>query len=350
MNLEKNYKELLQTIKNYPLQPVYIITGTEEYLRETAISAILQKRDTSQDVYSSMIKKFGDEIAADELRILLSSYSLFAEYTFIIVEEARKLPSDCWDAVKQFMKEGSNTVTLILDDEKFDIKREERKETKETALHFVRNNAAYYEFPALKDKQITVWLKEYARQLQLKLTDDALQLLKDSSEPMLRNYVNEFEKLRLFIRNERILTVEDIAEIAQKTRSFNVFEFIDSLCDFRPHKVAELLQQILLFNESVSGILILIVRHLIILTKIKLLREYGIQKTKIAEAVGIAPYFFGKYDSQASRVSIAELQKLCEVVLETDTHIKTGYRNEKVALTLLLYQFKNIFYDQQENV
>jgi DNA polymerase-3 subunit delta len=341
MGQKLHFKELLNTIKANPLQPVYIITGAEDYLREAAIEEILKRWDTTHDVYNSVVKKFGDEIEADELRVLLSSYSLFAEHTFIIIKEARKLSSECWNAIEKFIRNGSSTITLILDDQKLESKNNGKKES---GLPYVKAQSVCFDFPLLKDAQLTLWLQEYAHLVGLKLTKDAIQLLKDTTELMLRNYVNEFEKIRLFAENGRTITPEDIAEITQKTRSFSVYEFIDALCEFCPEKIGELLQQIVLFNESVPGILVLITRHLIILLKIKLISEFTKDEGKIAEGAGISPYFYRKYAHQSERVTSSNIQTLLEAVLETDTAIKTGYRSEKLALTLLIHQFKTIFY------
>ena len=80
MATRPNYLEQLRKIQTAPPQPVYLITGQEDYLRETAINLLVKRSDTDETT-----KFFGDEIDADVLNVHLASYSLFTEKKIIII-------------------------------------------------------------------------------------------------------------------------------------------------------------------------------------------------------------------------------------------------------------------------
>ncbi|KPK95960.1 hypothetical protein AMJ80_02710 [bacterium SM23_31] len=315
--------------------PVYVITGAEDYLRETAVNLILNKSESAGKDTIAVKKLFGDEIDAGELNINLVSYSLFTDKEFILIKDARKMNSECWNILEGYVKNPRISTTVILEDEKLDERI--------PAVKFLKENAAWYNFPILYDNQLIAWLREYAAKLDFSMNNDALYVLKDSTEPALRNYVNEFEKIQLFAQAEKELSEDDIIEIIYASRSFNIFEFMHALCETDSIKTLEFLQQFILYNESAPRIFVMIVRHLTILLKIKLYSARSIKSNEIAKIVKV-PYFrFNRYVQQAAQISIDDILILLEAVLEADTHLKTGYRSDKMIITLLIQKFKSIF-------
>jgi len=335
MNKKQTYRERLLAIKNAPLMPVYVITGAEDYLRENAIKLIFTKSESAGKDSTAVKKFFGDEIDAGGLNVNLVSYSLFTEKECILVKDARKMNSECWQIIEKYVKEPRDTATVILEDEKLDERI--------PAVKYLKENAAWYDFPLLYDNQLMDWLRRYAAKLGFFMNDDALQVLKDSAEPTLRNYVTEFEKIQLFAQEKKELSADNIIEIVHSSRGFNIFEFTHALCEPDSNKVLELLQQIFLYNENIPGILIMIVRHLTILLKIKLYSVQGFKNNEIAKIVGLTYFRYKRYAQHAAQITIENIRTLLEAVLEADTHLKTGYRNDKMILTLLIQKFKSIF-------
>lgn len=314
---------------------IYCITGADDYLREDAIEKIVQKGESGEDSTLTVKKLYGDTIEAEELDINLVSYSLFTEKKFIIVRNAGRMKSGCWERIKSYMQDPVATTTIILEDEKID--------TRKSAIKSILDHAVRYDFPLPNDIQIMEWLRWYSAENGLTLSEDALLVLKEATEPKLRNYINEFEKIKLFSGQKEKLTGEDIISIVRSNRSFNIFEFTHALCEPDSSKVLEYLQRIFLFNESAVGILVMVTRHLILLLKIKLYRERGLKQKELKKITRLPGLIFNQYERQAARVSIPDLQKLLETVLETDEHLKTGYHDEKMALTLLIWNFRTVF-------
>lgn len=335
MNKKQTYRERLLAIKSAPLMQVYVITGAEDYLRETAIGLIFKKNESAGKESAAVKKFFGDEIDAGGLNVNLVSYSLFSEKECILIKNARKMNSECWQIIEIYVKKPRDNTTVILEDEKFD--------ERVSAVKYLKKNAAWYDFPLLYDNQLMAWLRGYAAKLGFSMNTDALQVIKDSVEPALRNYVNEFEKIQLFAQEKKELSADDIIEIVHSSRGFNIFEFTHALCEPDSNKALEILHQIFLYNESVPGILIMIVRHLTILLKIKLYGTRSLKDNEIAKIVGLTYFRYKQYAQHAAQITIENIRILLEAALEADTHLKTGYRNEKMILTLLIQKFKSIF-------
>ena len=329
------YREQLRAIKNSPLKPVYIITGAEEYLRETAITLIIKKGSSNGDEAVTVTKLFGDEVDADTLSVNLATYSLFTEKKFVIIKDAGKMNGECWANIERYAKEPSEIATLILEDEKLDKRN--------SSIKSILKNGAHYDFPLLYDNQLMGWLRWYAEKSGVALSNDAVQVLKDSTEPLLRNYVNEFEKIQLFAQQKKKLTADDITAVVHASRSFNIFDFTHALCEPDSSQVLKLLQQVFLYNESAPGIIVMIARHLTILLKIKLNSDKGLDRNTIARLAGITPFRYNQYAQQAERISVEEIQNLLEDTLEGDAHLKTGYQNDKMVLTVLVQKFKTAF-------
>ena len=160
---------------------------------------------------------------------------------------------------------------------------------------------------------------------------------------MLRNYVSEFAKIQLFTQEKKKLSAEDMVDIVHANRGFNIFEFTHALCEPSVKKTLEHVQQILLYKENIPGIFIMIVRHLVLLLKIKLYTERSLSKNEIVKIAGIPWFRYDRYARQAAAVSIEDMQNLLEAVLEADIHLKTGYQDEKMIVTLLVHRFNTVF-------
>jgi len=331
---EPKYKQDLRSIKDNPLAPVYVITGAESYLRKTAVDVILSKGGETEGAGLSRIKVFGDEVDADALSMQLVSYSLFAETKFIVIRDARKMKSDCWGVIETYLSSPSESTIVIIEGDKLDGRN--------AVIKKLRAHALWFDFPRLWENQLTGWIKSYARKQGYTITDEAAQYLRDLTEPKLWHYVQEFEKIRLFAGEKTRLELDDLAAITQSTRSFNIFEFTDALCEPDTGKTVVLLNQIFMFNENIPGILVMITRHLMILLKIKLSTGARANQKDILQKTGLTRFHYAKYKNQAEWFTIQEIQRLLEATLEADKNVKTGVHTDRMVLTLLVHQFASV--------
>lgn len=336
MAAKKSIKEILVSINDSPLSPIYTITGEESYLRKTAIDLILKKTDSSGGDQVNVIKIFGDDANPDNLNVELASYSLFSERKFVIIRNARKMTADCWSVIENYIESPSELTTLIIEDEKFDGRNK--------TVKLLQKQSVAVDFPRMFERDIKQWLRSYTGKQGYSFSNEALEYLMSSTGPSLWNYVQEFEKIRLFTGENKNIDIDDLVSITQATRSFSIFEFTEALFDSDSTRIFELLNKIFIYNESVPGVIVMIARHLNTLLKIKLYSDQNLSSNEFDVKTGLIRLPFNirpKYKKQAAQFSVKEIKQLFEALLDADTKLKTGRQQDKMILTLLINEFIN---------
>lgn len=341
------YKEKLLHIKNSPLQPAYVVTGAEEYLCETALKLITEKARLKSDEPPTVTKYYGDELESDQLSVDLLSYSLFSDSKIIIIKNIGQLRLGCWENIAQYLNDPFENTTLILEGELAVSKPKKKNDSKKeksgnrAVINTVIEKAACYDFPALYDNQIVDWLRNYARKMGIVIDNDALLILKDANKPLLLNYVNEFEKIRLYSPKGGTINATEMLEILQQSRGADVYGFIDSVLKGETLNAVAQLRQIMLHNESTPYLIALLTGHLKNLMLVKIYNSRNLGRDKILKLIGIRPFLYNKLVSQAGNHSVGEIKTMLEAVLEADTHLKTGYQTDETVLTLLIQKIKS---------
>ncbi|MFC1732727.1 DNA polymerase III subunit delta [candidate division KSB1 bacterium] len=326
------YQKTLHDLQESQLLPFYIISGPQLYIRQRAVELLLKKAGFDDGDSVSLIKMFGDEVEPEQLEVALQSYSLFSEKQLILIKDARQLKKSCWSILDTIFDSMAETTIIIMEDEKFDRRN--------SVVKMVLELGGFIELPNLWDNEFQFWIKKYAHKLGYTITDEAAEFLYDSLEPDLMLYIGEFEKLKLFLEDKKSITLNDLTEIMKSTRSFNVFEFADALCSGNTRKSLRLLDQVFVYNESVPGVIVMLVRHLVVIFKIKLTKARDKMGRDELQQLGLTPYIYNKNKQQAAYLSIEDIQDLFEALLKADEYLKTGYQSDK--MTLLVQKFLNV--------
>jgi len=344
-----SYRDNFLRIRNSELKPSYVLSGEEDFLRETAVKMIIEKANTKDEDEVTVTKVYGEELEAEELSVDLLSYSLFSDWKFVIIKDAGKMKYSCWKVVDTYIKEPLDKTVLILEDEK--IKKREKKTDESdnsdkstgTLKSFIMKNSLCLDFPLLYDNQILDWMVRYTSKISLQVGPEALRILVDANENNLRIYVNEFEKLLLNFPDGKLINESDMLDFIQVNRGFKIFEFLDSICEAKGSCAIAQLQQIILQNENAPYVLVMITRQLTNLLKIRIYLDKGIHGSNISKVSGINHYVVRKSLPQAEKISVDELRDLLEATLEADKGLKTGYQTDKIILTILIQKFISVF-------
>ncbi|MFC1564300.1 DNA polymerase III subunit delta [candidate division KSB1 bacterium] len=324
----------LKRLNRSEIKQTYVFTGAEDYFREAAVKVITGRIRNEIDKEVSIHKIYGEETTADELSVNLSSMSLFSSNKLVYIKSCSKMNKDCWNLIMEFVKDPSEGTILLLEDEKIDGRTDYAR--------VLNEHADRYDFKALIPSEMYGWIKKQAGNRGLNIDEGAVTLLINSTEKGLHNYIRELEKIELFAGESGQVTEELLGEISGSLGSFSVFDFINTIYDGKAAEAINQLKKIFVFKESVPGAIVLIHRHLMILLKIKLYSEKGLSHKEIMSRTGLPPWFFKDYIRQAESFDISDLEELLETLLETDTDLKTGYRTDKMVMTLLVNKIISI--------
>lgn len=214
--------QLPQTLKQN-FKPVWLIFGDEPWQKNDALKT-LHEYGLSQG-FSEVIRfTIDDKFDWSLLEAEYQSMSLFAEQRIIECEIPNGKVNDAGTkALVKLCERFHPDVQLIFHGPKLDQANQRRKWFK-----ILDGQGAYIPLYDIEGKQLTQWLNNQARQLQLQITPQLSELLITLFEGNLLALSQELQKLSL-LYGTRSIPVEDIESIVIKQAKFNAFQLIDSL-------------------------------------------------------------------------------------------------------------------------
>lgn len=221
--MKLNFQQITAHL-NKTLLPIYLITGDELFLVESAKNAICQK---AKENGFTEIQKYEASKENDWLHIveIVSTPSLFSEKNCVIIKLTAKLSAA---TAKLFIQLIEKTLAnlprneiIILTCDKL-----EASSLKTAWYQAIDNNGAIISVKAFDLSQFEQWLTEQLKKNNLQCEPAARQFLIDSTEGNLLACANELEKLTLLYPNTNISFTQMMTAISDNSR-YNIFNYID---------------------------------------------------------------------------------------------------------------------------
>ena len=204
-------------------KPIWLVFGDEPWQKNDALEKI--KNSAKKQGFDEIIRfSIDDKFNWDELFQEYQSMSLFSSLRIIEVEfTTGKIGDNGAKGVAQLLTLLHQDIQLIFHGPKLDAATQKRKWFKvlEAAGCFV----PLYD---IEGKQLKQWLSNQARQLQLTLPDDVINLMTELFEGNLPALAQELQKLSILF-SQQAVSVEEAEQLLIKQARFNPFQLIDTL-------------------------------------------------------------------------------------------------------------------------
>ncbi len=237
--MQKLYANQLPAQLQQGLAPGYLIFGEEPLQKLEAIEAI-RHAAKPQGFLERLSFSADAQFDWQQLDNELSAMSLFAERRLIELELAQaKPPAAVNEQLKQLAAKLHPDIVLVVHGSRSFSEVSKLAWFKQLAEQAVQ--VAIY---PLDERQQLQWLQQRARQLQLQLSSDALNLLQQHCAGNLLAARQELEKLALTHPDSRI-DAETFSRFLADHSSYNVFQLTDSVLAGHSAEAAHRLQRLL---------------------------------------------------------------------------------------------------------
>lgn len=323
-------KNIKEHIKNHQFQSVYLLYGTEMYLKkrykEKLVKAILDGADEMN--YSCFD---GKGIDVNQVIATAETLPFFADKRVITIENSGlfKAQSDLADYVKQMTK----TTHIVFVEEEIDKRNRLYKAVKDVGT--------ISEMNGLNEQNMKIWAASILQKDQKKVTSDTLTYLFTKVGMDMDNVQNELEKLICYAYDREVITVEDIDAVCTVQISSKIFAMIDAIAFKQSKKAYDLYADLLALRERPMTILYLITRQFNILLQVKGMSGLHYDNATIAKKVGIPPFAVGKSLSQSRNFSATALKEALEFSVDLEEQVKTGRLIDKMGVELLIAKYSN---------
>jgi DNA polymerase-3 subunit delta len=323
-------KNIKEHIKLNQFKPVYLLYGSENYLKKLYKDklkiAILAGSDDMNYSYFE-----GKGIDVTKVIGIANTLPFFSDKRLIIIENSGLFKSQ--NDLADYIKEMPETTHIIFVESEVDKRNRLFKAVKD------KGNVS--EMNSMDEKNLKLWIASLLLKDQKKITEDSILYLISKTGTDMENIQNEVEKLICYAYDREIITKEDIEEVCTTQITGKVFLMIDAIGSRNQDRALELYYDLLALREKPMTILFLIARHFNILVQVKELAELGYNNTVISQKTGQMPFAISKYINQSKNFTDQMLKEALETCTEVDEQVKTGRLIDKIGVEILIVKYSS---------
>ncbi|GAB4439857.1 MAG: DNA polymerase III subunit delta [Anaerolineae bacterium] len=183
------------------------------------------------------------------------------------------------------------------------------------------------------------WILNRAKVLGIAIEPPAAHALGTLVGPELRTLNSELEKLHLYVAGQRPITPADVELLVPYVEDSEDFGLANAIGQRNARRAYDQLHKQLAEDRHALAILASIATQMRGLMEVKELAEHGMTPLQIAQQKGWKNDFPAKIRlREGANFSMARLEEILELLLQTDLAIKTGQIDTNLALDSLIAQ------------
>ncbi|NTW01797.1 MAG: DNA polymerase III subunit delta, partial [Oscillochloris sp.] len=297
---------------------LYLLHGADEYQRSQALARM--RAAIPADVADLNITTLdGRKLKLDALAAACEAFPFLADKRLVIVADALKhtKAGKEREELRTYLERVPAICDLIFV-ENDDIDR------RSILFTHLKKVGTIQEFTPLQGTELTRWVAEQAKALQVQLEPAASQRLIEFVGSDSRALVNELAKLASYVGRRGRITPAEVDLLVQDGQEQNLFNFIDDLSARRLGAALRGAHLLLEDGQAATYVLFMLARQVRILLGVRELSAQRRRADDIATEMGQRPFVIKKALEQVRGFDAGMLERLHDRLLELDLATKTG--------------------------
>lgn len=310
------------------VRPLYLLLGTEIYLRRVAAQAISDlalSRTLLREFNESSFSLSGDPVqsaiaAADQLPMM-------SDTRVVRIRDFARLREADEEILIRYLNNPSPSTVMIFTADELD----KRKKSSKVLL----DTCTVVEFGPLKDAEAKAWAKSRLKELKTTTDDSVLSEIISLVGTDVQTLFNELDKLASAAASTGRITPDHVDELIGRSRELSNFELGDHLLAGNRSKALETLHRLLEDGAEPVMLVGLIAGnyHRLALGK-HLLTRGG--REEVFRNINLPPFKRDSYISTLQRSTAAKIARGIQLTAATDLAIKTSQATPRLQLELLV--------------
>ena len=321
-------KNLVQDLKSENYKHIYLFTGEEIYLRnqykKKLQDALISPEDTVNLNYYQ-----GKGISVQELIDQGETMPFFSERRLLVVEDSGFFKSASLELAEYLENIPETTYFLFVENE---------VDKRGRLYKTVKKYGSVVEFSRQTEDMLMRWILGILKKEQKNITRSTMELFLEKTGTDMNQIGMELEKLLSYTMGREVITAEDVEAICTSQTVNKIFEMISAMAEKNQRKALDLYYDLLALKEAPMRILYLIARQFNQIMLISELNEQGLGREAIAEKLGIQSFIVRNGIRYARSLSAEQLRYAVETAVQTETDVKTGKLDEKLAVELVIVE------------
>jgi DNA polymerase-3 subunit delta len=323
-------EQILDLLKRGRLGKVYLFYGPGEFRIEKVLSEIRETlipksaRDFNLEIFYG-----GEAINPADITDAACSLPFLSPNRLIIVRRTENIPASALESFIPYIDNPVPSTCLIFVSGKTDFRKEFYKK--------IRGSGGAVHFKPLYDRQVIPWLKRFAGELGLNITEEGRVYLQGIVGNRLRDLYTEMEKLHLRYGSKTVGETE-VKELAITSRIYTIFELMDEISLRRHAGSLSVLNRYLEEEgrDAAFGIIGMLNRQIRLIIQAKSITDKGGKPADVVRKLEVQPFLANKILEQARNWRISDLEHALYLLYRADRHLKSGARPRLILEHLLL--------------
>ncbi len=322
-------KVLQQDIKSGEFKKIYLLFGTEAYLRmqwrDNMLKALLPAGDTM-----NLTRYEGAKTDQQELVSMSQTLPFFAERRVVLAENTGYFKRASVDLEKLFA-DMPDTTCLIFVEREVDKRQKNYK--------YVSRNGYAAELNTPTPKQLVTWIGHKCQAAGKKISASCADYILDQCGTDMMQLSNELEKLISYAADRDVIAVADVDAVCTSQVTGKIFDMMDAMALHQSDRMLKLYRDLLELREDPVYILSQITRQIRILTEFKGLVRDEVPFGQLAAKAGVREFTTKKYVNQCKAYSYDQLLHMFDACHEMDRRVKSGLVDPTIGVELMLVEF-----------
>lgn len=332
-------KALWQNIKSREFLPVYLIKGSEPYLKQNYANLLAGSVVPAGLEVFNYHKLDGENITMNELAECVEALPAMCERTCVLVHDLdfEKLSDPDREALTELLSDAPDTCTLIFwqDTVGFPLKNKKMKEMQ--AL--IDKVGAVVELDARTRQDLIRFVVAECKKSERTISPYTAEYLLNNVGEDMGNLVTEIEKLCNFTAEE--ITEQDVDAVCIKSLEATAFQMIDALLDNNFDRVFRAMS--ILFDMKTEPMMILgaLVSTYSDMYRAKVISSEGGRQgdlKKLFPQAYKSDFKLKNAFRRAGRFSMPALRRSLELLAEADTKLKSSTEDHKTVFEKLMIE------------
>lgn len=316
--MSADLKKLFQALEAKQFAPVYLVDGEESYYIDEVTSYFEHKILTAAERDFNLLVLYGKDSTWADVVNACRRFPMFAEKQVVILKDAAQL-KDLNELAGYIEKPSPTTIFLI-------EHRFKKADGRGKLVKFAKEKGNYLTFDKVRDDQMQQWIQNLGRDMQFHIGEREAQILATYLGNDLQKIVNEIEKVRINVPDDKELTAAMIQKYIGISREYNIFEFPEALTSGDRDKLFRMLSYFIANPKSAPMPLLIgsFYTHFNRLYQANFLR--GKSDKDAATALGTSPYRVGALMAAAQNWPLQRVER-CLLLLGKYSTMAVGIKS-----------------------
>ncbi|HEV2762069.1 MAG TPA: DNA polymerase III subunit delta [Pyrinomonadaceae bacterium] len=327
-------EDLWRALKAGRVQPLYLLHGAEDYLRESAARAIADAalkdaplREFNESHFSLSSADVQQAVAAAEQLPMMAPRRVVRVTDFARLREADE------GALLRYLARPVETSVVVFVADELDKRRKLSKTLLDACMSV--------EFAPLKDSELVSWARTRLKELKAEADDRALHQLVGLAGSGVRQLATELDKLATAALPSGRITLELVEELTGRSRELSNFELTDQLVARDRQRALGTLRRLLDDGAEPVMLVGLLASNYHRLALAKELMSRGAPNEEVFRLAAVPYSKREEFLATARRTDAATLARRIRRIASTDLAIKTslgggGERGARLQLEMLV--------------